>query len=272
MTVRLVFIVISIIVSLSWCNSSYADLSTHKLQKLKKRAERGIASAQLELGNRASVSNHYKRAYYWYNQLTKQSDPHYKSDGYNTLGLMYLNGQGPASKDFVQAKNYFKQAINLGQKQAYGNLAIVFDHGGYGIKQDKGKAKRYYKKSAKAGDASAKFNLGNLYAHQNQYNKAFHWYHQAAKQYYLRGMYVVGILYAIGKQGVRQNKVEGCKWFRLALKVYPDYQKAHYMLGKLMPTMDYTQKYACHQAVKKYLKHHDVPRKSDFKARLELKS
>ena len=271
MTVRLVFIMISLVLSLSLINSSYATLSTHKLQKLKKRAERGIASAQLELGNRASVSNHYKRAYYWYNQLTKQSDPHYKSDGYNTLGLMYLNGQGPASKDFVQAKNYFKQAINLGQKQAYGNLAIVFDHGGYGIKQDKEKAKRYYKKSAKAGDASAKFNLGNLYAHKNQYKKAFHWYHQAAKQYYLRGMLQTGIYYFLGR-GVSENDAKSCMWLKLALKVYPDYKDGREIYETNVGAMNYMAKQRCFRLVKKYLKHHDVPRKSDFKARLELKS
>ena len=252
-------------------NLTYANLSPKHIQQLKQQAKQGDADAQTELGNHAELRGDYKQAFHWFKQLTKQDKVDDKGGGLTNLGLMYMNGKG-VTKNYKQAKCYFQKAINLGYKHTYGNMGLLYYNGGHGVKKDIKKAKHYYRLGIKYKSNEAMFNLANLYAHQNQYKQAFHWYHQAAKQYYLRGMYVVGILYAIGKQGVRQNKVEGCKWFRLALKVYPDYQKAHYMLGKLMPTMDYTQKYACHHAVKKYLKHHDVPRKSDFKARLELKS
>ena len=272
MTVRLVFIMISIIVSLSWANSGYAHLSPQHIQELKEKANNGNPHAQLKLGNEALINSDYHQAYKWYKKLSKQPSSSYKRKGLLSLGMLYVNGEGDFPKDYKTAKSYLQKATDANYTKPYTGLGLIYYNGGHGIKQDRAKAKHYYQLAAQNGNAPAMFNIGNLYAHKNQYKKAFHWYHQAAKQYYLSGMYVVGILYAIGKQGVRQNKVEGCKWFRLALKVYPDYQKAHYMLGKLIPTMDYTQKYACHQAVKKYLKHHDVPRKSDFKARLELKS
>ena len=251
-------------------SAAFANLPDD-IDKIRQKAQNGDPKSQIDMGHRAKLKNNYKKAYYWFKKVSQHSDPYYKGGGYNLLGMLYMSGRG-VPKDLNKARNYFKKAIDLDFKRSYGNLGLIYELGGQGISQDKKKAKHYYKLGAKNGYAPPMFNLANLYAHQNQYKQAFHWYHQAAKQYYLSGMYVVGILYAIGKQGVRQNKVEGCKWFRLALKVYPDYQKAHYMLGKLMPTMDYTQKYACHHAVKKYLKHHDVPRKSDFKARLELKS
>ena len=252
-------------------NLTYANLSPQHIQQLKQQAKQGDADAQLELGNYELTNNHYRQAHKWFEKLSKQDDSDSQSRGLGGLGLLYILDQGPYSKNYKQAKNYFQRAVKKGYKKGYSALGLIYYNGGHGVKKDIKKAKHYYRLGIKYKSNEAMFNLANLYAHQNQYKQAFHWYHQAAKQYYLRGMYVVGILYAIGKQGVRQNKVEGCKWFRLALKVYPDYQKAHYMLGKLMPTMDYTQKYACHHAVKKYLKHHDVPRKSDFKARLELK-
>ena len=263
---------ISIILSLFIIQNIYASPTQSKVDLKMHKAQQGDPDAKLWLCSYYYNYNHEKKAYHCLKDITRRMSPHYKSRAYNTLGLMYRYGDKPVSKNYRKAEEFFKKAINLGYKGAYINLAAIYNKGGHGIHKDVKKAKQYYQLRARTNDPSAKFGLGNLYANQNQYKKAFHWYHQAAKQYYLSGMYVVGILYAIGKQGVRQNKVEGCKWFRLALKVYPDYQKAHYMLGKLMPTMDYTQKYACHQAVKKYLKHHDVPRKSNFKARLELKS
>ena len=262
---------ITLLLTLTVCLTSYAKLSPQRFEQLKQQARDGDASAQLQLGNHASVNNNYKQAFHWYTQLTKQNDSKYKSDGYNTLGLMYLNGQGPASKDFVQAQKYFQKAIKLGQKQAYANLAILYDHGGYGIKQDKTKAEKYYKKAAKAGDASSKFNLGNLYANRKQYKKAFHWYHQSAKQYYLSGMLQTALSYSLGK-GVNKDKIQACKWLKVALKVYPHYQEGQKMLQSVQNELDIYQQRACNKTVKHYLQSHNVPRKSEFKARLELKS
>ena len=241
-------------------NLTYANLSPKHIQQLKQQAKQGDADAQQKLGNYAFIHNNYPQAHHWFLKLSQQPKTDSKGRGLGGLGLLYMDNEGPYEKSYARAKDYFQKAIKIGYKGGYNNLGLMYYNGGYGLKKNLKKAKHYYKLGIKNNSNEAMFNLANLYAHQNQYKQAFHWYHQAAKQYYLRGMYVVGILYAIGKQGVRQNKVEGCKWFRLALKVYPDYQKAHYMLGKLMPTMDYTQKYACHHAVKKYLKHHDVPR------------
>ena len=44
------------------------------------------------------------------------------------------------------------------------------------------------------------------------------------------------------------------------------------MLQSVKNELDIYQQRACNKAVKHYLKNHNVPRKSEFKARLELKS
>ena len=270
MTVRLVFIMISLVLSLSLINSSYAHLSPQHIQKLKQQAKEGDADAQTELGNHAELRGDYTQAFYWFKQLTKQDKVDDKGGGLTNLGLMYMNGKG-VTKDYKQAKCYFQKAINLGYKHTYGNMGLLYYNGGHGVKKDINKAKHYYKLAIKNGSTPAMFSMGNLYANKNQYNKAFHWYHQAAKQYDLRGMYQTGAYYLLGK-GVPENKIKSCMWLKLALKVYPDYKLARGDLHSIESIMDYMQRYSCRQAVKKYLKHHDVPRKSDFKARLELKS
>ena len=250
--------------------AAFANLP-HDIHKIRQKAQNGDPKSQIDMGHRAKLKNNYKQAYYWFKKVSQHSDPYYKGGGYNLLGMLYMSGRG-VPKNLNKARNYFEKAIDLGFKRSYGNLGLIYELGGQGIPQDKKKAKHYYKLAAKNGYAPPMFNLANLYAHQKQYKQAFHWYHQAAKQYYLSGMLQTGLSYSLSGKGVSKDMTKACKWFRLALEVYPDYKDGRQMLNNVLRHMDYTQKYACHQAVKKYLKHHDVPRKSDFKARLELKS
>ena len=263
---------ISIILSLFIIQNIYASPTQSKVDLKMHKAQQGDPDAKLWLCSYYYNYNHEKKAYHCLKDITRRMSPHYKSRAYNTLGLMYRYGDKPVSKNYRKAEEFFKKAINLGYKGAYINLAAIYNKGGHGIHKDVKKAKQYYQLMAQAGKSSAKFGLGNLYANQNQYNKAFHWYHQAAKQYYLRGMLQTGLSYSLSGKGVSKDMTKACKWFRLALEVYPDYKDGRQMLNNVLRHMDYTQKYACHQAVKKYLKHHDVPRKSDLKVRLELKS
>ena len=271
MTVRLVFIMISFVLSLSLINSSYAHLSPQHIQELKEKANKGNPHAQLKLGNYALVNNHYHKAHHWFKKLSQNKNKKQRAKGFSSLGLLYMLDQGPYSKNYKKSRDYYKKAIRLGDDGVYGNLGGIYYDGGHGIKQDRAKAKHYYQLAARKGDPYAQFNLGSLYANQNQYNKAFHWYHQAAKQYDLRGMLQTGLAYSLGK-GVSKNKAQACKWLRLTLKVYPDYETGQEMLTSVENELGYLQQRACDKAYHKYLKHHDVPRKSDFKARLELKS
>ena len=251
-------------------NLTYANLSPQHIQQLKQQAKQGDADAQLELGNYELTNNHYRQAHKWFEKLSKQDDSDSQSRGLGGLGLLYILDQGPYSKNYKQAKNYFQRAVKKGYKKGYSALGLIYYNGGHGVKKDIKKAKHYYRLGIKHKSNEAMFNLANLYAHQNQYKQAFHWYHQAAKQYDLRGMLQTGLAYSLGK-GVSKNKAQACKWLRLTLKVYPNYETGQEMLTSVENELGYLQQRACDKAYHKYLKHHDVPRKSDFKARLELK-
>ena len=252
-------------------NLTYANLSPKHIQQLKQKAKQGDADAQQKLGNYAFIHNNYPQAHHWFLKLSQQPKPDSKGRGLGGLGLLYMDNEGPYEKNYARAKDYFQKAIKMGYKGGYNNLGLMYYNGGYGLKKNLKKAKHYYRLGIKNNSHEAMFNLANLYANKNQYKQAFHWYHLAAKQYYLSGMYQTGASYFLGK-GVPENKIKSCMWLKLALKVYPDYKLARGDLHSIESIMDYMQRYSCRQAVKKYLKHHDVPRKSDFKARLELKS
>ena len=249
--------------------AAFANLP-HDIHKIRQKAQNGDPEAQLHMGHLAELNNHYKKAYKWFKKLTDSNKPRYKGGGYNTIGLFYKHGYA-VPKNNKKALEYFKKAIELGFYGAYNNLGLAYQHGELGVNQNLKKAKRYFKIAANHGGKPSKFNLANLYAHKNQYKKAFHWYHQAAKQYYLSGMLQTGLVYSLGK-GVSKNKAQACKWLRLTLKVYPDYETGQEMLTSVENELGYLQQRACDKAYHKYLKHHDVPHKSDFKARLELKS
>lgn len=263
-------ICVILLISLIYTHPVYA-VSKNKIDSMKQKAQHGDSDAKLWLCDYYYNYHHPQKAYYCFKQMTQQAKPYYQSRAYNTLGLMYRHGHEPVSKNYQKARQRFKKAIDLGYKAAYTNLAAIYQKGGYGISKDIKQAKHYYQLSAKAGYASASFGLGNLYANKKQYKKAFHWYHQSAKQYYLRGMYQTGAYYLLAK-GVPEDKIKSCMWLKLALKVYPNYKLARGDLRSIESIMSYSQRHACRQQVKRYLKNHNVPRKSKFKARLELKS
>ena len=198
---------VSSILLLSISFITYAGLSDSTIHSLKRKAKTGDPHAQLKLGNRALVHSHYKQAYKWFKRLSRQDNQKQSSKGFSSLGLLYMLNHGPYSKNYKKARYYFKKALQLGDKGVYGNLGGIYYDGGHGIKQDKQKAKHYYYLGAQHGNPSAQFNLGSLYANQKQYKKAFHWYHQSAKQYYLSGMLQTALSYSLGK-GVNKDKIK----------------------------------------------------------------
>jgi len=96
----------------------------------------------------------------------------------NTLGFLYLNGQGVVS-DYKEAVKWFKQAAEQGYTAAEYNLAIMYKLG-QGVDKDQTESFKWLQSSASKDYADAQFSLGNMYYQgddlQQNYVKAYMWW------------------------------------------------------------------------------------------------
>lgn len=230
-----------------------SDISSQDLKKLKVRAAKGDAEAQLEIGYRyilgEGVPQDYETARSWFEKAAAQGDAKAQ---YN-LGQMYANGWG-VPKDETKARQWWEKAAAQGIADAQYNLGTWYDEGqgvpqdyttarqwyekaaaqgyaiaqnnlgmlyakGRGVLQDSAQARQWFEKAAAQGNALAQYNLGELYAYgvgvPQDYVKARQWYEKAAAQGDTSAQFHLGALYHQG-QGVQQDNVLARKWFEKA--------------------------------------------------------
>lgn len=96
----------------------------------------------------------------------------------NTLGFLYLNGQGVPRDDVVAAK-WFKLAADNGYATAQYNLAVMYKLG-QGVAQSQPESIRWLQAAANQDYADAQLNLGNAYYRGvgvvQDYVMAYHWW------------------------------------------------------------------------------------------------
>lgn len=99
----------------------------------------------------------------------------------NTLGKMYLSGQG-VSKDYDKAMLLFRKAANQQLPNAQNNIGVMYA-GGYGVRQDFRQAIAWFEKAADRGFVNAMLNLADIYEQGVGVNKdpvaAEKWRHRA---------------------------------------------------------------------------------------------
>lgn len=148
-----------------------------------------------------------------YRALADQGD----ATAQNSLGAMYLNGQG-AKRDDDEAMKWFRRAAALGSPAAQFNLAEMYFRG-RGADQDLLQAAKWYSRAAEQGHAQAQFTLGALYLigagvpKNNQ--KAAYWFERAAAQGHAEAQNQLGDMYGAG-QGVQKDLVSAYKWLALS--------------------------------------------------------
>lgn len=73
---------------------------------------------------------------------------------------------------------------------------------------------------AQAGSAEAQYLLGTMYDQAlgvaRDPTRALEWYHKAARQRWSPAQYMLGLIYAVGQQGVPQDYVQAHMWFAVA--------------------------------------------------------
>lgn len=101
----------------------------------------------------------------------------------NTLGYLYLNGQGITS-DYKEAANWFRMAAEQGYDAAQFNLAIMYKLG-QGVEMDQDESIKWLRLAADNGHTDAQYSLGNIYFQGNgleqDYVRAYMWWTLAEK-------------------------------------------------------------------------------------------
>lgn len=133
-----------------WLCGGWLDDSIEKwnFKKCLKRAERGEAKSQCELGE------------------------------------FYTNGKGVTKND-VEAVRWYRKSAEQGYAEAQIKLGDCFILGA-GVVKDEAESVKWYRKAAEQGKAAAQIKLGDYYrfdtdAAQHDYLEAAKWYRRAAE-------------------------------------------------------------------------------------------
>ena len=137
---------------------------------LKREAENGIASKQLELANlyanpESPVSDR-KMAFFWYEKSTMQDN----LEALIALSDVYFKGYG-VSPNSDMGLFWLNKAVDFKDVNAILQLAQIYYFGMYGISPNTSKAAELYLSAAKKGHAIAQFQIGNILYNGNGLKK-----------------------------------------------------------------------------------------------------
>jgi len=169
-------------------NKLYAkDIQSKTLEWTRKAAEKGVAHAQLSLGN-AEKQKNAKAAVEWYRKAAEQGHP----DAYYQLGIVFAKGIKGVSADTQESQRLYQIAASefdvyaqKGNADAQYKLAGMYQQG-LGMKANMGLALKWMEKSALQGHVLAQLSLGRIYAEgmdvPRNIRQARYWLNLAAAQ------------------------------------------------------------------------------------------
>lgn len=148
-----------------------------------------------------------------YLALAKQNQP-------QALYLLgYQAATGMYDKvNYAQAYQYFSRSAQLGFSPAQNSLGMLYLHG-QGITKDVPSAIKWLTLASEQGEISAQFNLALIYARGDGVKadqaKACHWFIRAAQHGSTDAQYASGACYQYG-MGVTQDDRKALYWYKLA--------------------------------------------------------
>jgi TPR repeat protein len=206
------------------------------LAMLSEAAEKGCASAQLELGEQYfskhdyRIKQDYEKALYWLRRWAHNKNrlipycSYMDTIDYEVLGkiaVCYRDGGG----NVKDGKKAFEMLSALAKIQVYGShnvqhwLAYCYIKG-IGTTKDEAKAVSLYMKASKRS-AVAQNSLGACFAYgtgvEKDYEKAFYWFSRATKRCEENALYNLGACYEHGR-GVKKDFKKAEEYFRRAKK------------------------------------------------------
>ena len=201
-------------------------------------AEAGNITAQFGLGYLYHEGNgvplDQQKALYWWTKSAEQGDESSKI----ALNLLYDNGQVSSKAEqshpeedasemdsslktmFDEDENSLKDIQNFNAKDArhQHNLALAYMKG-RGVEQDYSKAFYWFHKASEQGLSRSQYNLAYLYRQgtgiAKDYTKAVYWYQKAAEQGLANAQYNLGVMNYDGIGTVR-NYSKAFYWFNKA--------------------------------------------------------
>jgi TPR repeat protein len=122
----------------------------------------------------------YAEAANWLRKAAEQGHASSQLD----LGSMYCKGEG-AARDYAEAARWYVKAAEQGDSEAQFRIGELYTHG-QGVEQDHIKAAEWHKEAAKQGHGLAQFNIGVMYQNgdgvEQDYSLAARWYRLAAER------------------------------------------------------------------------------------------
>jgi len=100
--------------------------------------------------------------------------------------------------------------------QAWFDMGVMYETG-QGVRQNRELARQTYLRAVNLGNAPAMFNLGSLYAGQQDYKQALHWWQAAAEADVPQAQFNLAMLYEKG-WGVEKDPQLATNWYQRAAR------------------------------------------------------
>ena len=194
-----------------WENGEFQYATNETAPIYSKTPEEEYAIGRKYLYGKGGINIDYKKAFEWIKRAAERGLASAQSD----LGVLYIRGDG-ASKSDTQAVYWYRKAAEQGYDRGQYNLADEYDSGNSFISEDNGVAVYWYTKAAEQGLKEAQHNLGIMYLEgegiEMSYKDAYKWFIKAANQKYDLSEHALGFLFESG-YGVDKNIIEAGKWY-----------------------------------------------------------
>ena len=143
-----------------------------------------------------------------------------------------------ASGQYARAAHHFQNAANQGDERAWNSLGLMYEDG-QGVPQNNVKAAECYRKAAEKGHDKAQANLGRMYREglgvPQDDREAAKWYRQSADQGFVGGQNNLASLYLQGR-GIEKNLDKAILYYTLAAK--QGYGPAQLKLAEIYRTLE----------------------------------
>ena len=187
------------------------------IEWIQKAAAQGVAKAQFSLGGMyrygSGVSKDAAKAIEWYQKAAAQGG----ADAQHNVGQIYYNGEG-VLKDVAKAVEWFQKAAAQGEVNSQALLGTMY-YSGEGVLKDAAKAVEWFQKAAAQGDVNSQALLGTMYHQGNgvpkDAAKAVEWYQKAAAQGSAAAQTLLGRMYDNG-EGVPKDAAKAVEWYQKA--------------------------------------------------------
>jgi hypothetical protein len=149
-------------------------------ERLEKKAQSGVAEAQVRFGMLLQKEKNSAEAVSWYRKAAQQGNV----DGMRGVGSCYRDGEGVAG-DGAEAMKWYRKASDQGDGDADSNIGGLY-HNGRGVAKDDIAAVSWFRKGAAKGSAYAMSDLATCYwtgtGVEKSAREAISWWKQAAEK------------------------------------------------------------------------------------------